>query len=95
MEDKDHFGQPWPLSCYVDVTETVEYKRQMLKCHDSQRSWLLAQHGMDHYVHFMEEWGEKRGSRVGVQYAEGFRQHLGHPYPQDNVLDTILGTLST
>ena len=30
---------------------------------------------------------------LGVAYAEGFRQHLGHPYPQDNVLDTILGVI--
>jgi hypothetical protein len=26
-----------------------------------------------------------------VQAAEGFRQHLGHSYPQDNILGNLLG----
>lgn len=93
MEDKDIFGQPWPLSFYVDIAETLDVKRQMLVCHDSQRSWLMAQHGMDHYIEFMKEWAHRRGQKAGVEYAEGFRQHLGHPYPQDNILDQILGVI--
>jgi hypothetical protein len=26
-----------------------------------------------------------------VAYAAGFRQHLGHRYPQDNLLQELLG----
>lgn len=94
LEDKDHFGRPWPMSCYVDVGEAFDIKREMLVCHDSQRSYLSAQHGMDHYVEFMKEWARKRGGKAGVEYAEGFRQHLSHPYPQDNVLGEILGAMT-
>jgi hypothetical protein len=25
-----------------------------------------------------------------VEFAEGFRQHLGHSYPQDNLLQELL-----
>jgi hypothetical protein len=39
----------------------------------------------------MRAWGAERGGQVGVAYAEGFRQHLGHSYPQDNLLDQLLG----
>jgi hypothetical protein len=29
-----------------------------------------------------------------VKYGEGFRQHLGHGYPQDNLLAAELGELA-
>jgi hypothetical protein len=46
---------------------------------------------MDHYVEAMRAWGAERGRAAGVAYAEGFRQHLGHGYPQDNLLAALLG----
>ena len=33
----------------------------------------------------------KCGQEMNVAYAEGFRQHLGHSYPQDNVLGELVG----
>ena len=33
------------------------------------------------------------GQRCGVKFAEGFRQHLGHAYPQDNKLAEILDVI--
>ena len=38
-------------------------------------------------------WGAEQGKAVGAAYAEGFRQHLGHAYPQDNILRKELGDL--
>jgi hypothetical protein len=32
-----------------------------------------------------------RGKEINTGYAEGFRQHLGHGYPQNNILKEILG----
>jgi hypothetical protein len=63
----------------------------MLGAHASQRDWLLKHHGMDHYLQAMRDWSAKRGSEAGVAFAEGYRQHLGHSYPQDNVLGQLLG----
>jgi hypothetical protein len=34
----------------------------------------------------MRRFGEKRGKEINVKYAEGFRQNLGHGYPQDDIL---------
>jgi LmbE family N-acetylglucosaminyl deacetylase len=91
MEGKDILGRPTPVGMYVDVTEKMDLKAEMLGRHRSQREWLLAQHGMDQYINHMREWAAYRGSEAGVPYAEVFCQHLGHPYPQDNVLYALLG----
>jgi hypothetical protein len=77
----------------VDISGVIETKERMLACHASQRDWLLAQHGVDHYLEAMRAWSARRGAEAGVAYAEGFRQHLGHAYPQENKLAEILGVI--
>jgi hypothetical protein len=42
----------------------------------------------------MHEWSAARGRATGVAFAEGFRQHLGHSYPQNNLLGELLGVLT-
>jgi len=76
----------------VDVAETFETKRLMLAAHASQREWLMRQHGMDDYLLSMEEWTRTRGRDAGVEFGEGFRQYLGHPYPQTPLLQELLGS---
>lgn len=90
IEGKDIFGAAIEPSVYVDISAVIETKVAMLARHASQRDWLLKQHGMDHYVESMKHWSAQRGSKIRVAYAEGFRQHLGHAYPQDNLLEEIL-----
>ncbi len=90
IEGKDIFGAAINPSVYVDISDMIETKVAMLACHASQRDWLLQQHGMDHYVESMKHWAAQRGSEIGFAYAEGFCQHLGHAYPQDNLLEKIL-----
>ncbi|MEW6237219.1 MAG: hypothetical protein AB1656_17690 [Candidatus Omnitrophota bacterium] len=34
----------------------------------------------------MKEWARRRGAEYDCEYGEGFRQHKGHAYPQENVL---------
>jgi hypothetical protein len=70
-------------------------KEKMLASHASQRNWLLAHHKVDEYILAMKRFGEQRGGEINVTYAEGFRQHLGHSFPQDNILKEILGDLVT
>lgn len=91
IEGIDHFGQPQPVGFHVDVTRVFETKRKMLACHASQRNWLLAHHGMDEYLESQQRWGAHRGKEVGVEQAEGFRQYLGHAYPQTNLLLELIG----
>ncbi len=91
IEGKDPLGRPVEPGFCIDVSRVVETKAEMLEKHASQRAWLLKHHGMDQYVHAMRDWGRERGRRFGVAAAEGFRQHLGHSYPQDNLLGRLLG----
>jgi LmbE family N-acetylglucosaminyl deacetylase len=91
MDGKDKFGNPVTPSIYVNIASETEIKEKMLACHASQRSWLLLHHKIDEYILSMKRFAEKRGKEINVRYAEGLRQHLGHGYPQDNILREILG----
>jgi LmbE family N-acetylglucosaminyl deacetylase len=90
LEGKDREGRPVPVDFHVDVTRVFPTKRAMLACHESQRNWLLRQHGMDEYLDVQSTWGAHRGGEIGVSFAEGFRQFRGHPYPQANLLLALL-----
>ena len=57
---------------YVDITETLEQKRQALLCHESQVKWMRDHDNMD-VVEFIETAARARGLQCGVQYAEGFQ----------------------
>lgn len=94
IEGLDPLGNAITPSFWIDISEVMDRKEQLLACHASQRDWLLKHHGMDEYLRSMREWGEARGREVGVKYAEGFRQHLGHAYPHDNLLAETLGALT-
>jgi LmbE family N-acetylglucosaminyl deacetylase len=91
-EGKDLLGRPVPCDFAVNISSVIDLKAEMLACHASQREWLLRQHGMDHYVQSMHDWSAVRGKPYNFAFAEGFRQHLGHSYPQDNVVGKVLGT---
>jgi LmbE family N-acetylglucosaminyl deacetylase len=90
IEGKDIFGEEIKPGFYINITKTMSTKERMLKCHASQREWLRKHHGIDQYVVSMKVWSMRRGNESGVKYAEAFRQHLGHAYPQDNKLAEIL-----
>lgn len=90
LEGKDPFGRPVAMEFQVDVTATMGVKERMLRCHASQRDWLLQHHGVDEYVESMRRWAAAAGQPIGAAFAEGFRQHRGHAYPQDNILVGIL-----
>ena len=92
-DQKDKFGKGIKAGTIVDITGVMDIKEKMLCCHESQRHWLMTHHGMDEYVNIMKESGEKRGREIKSSFAEGFRQHLGHAYPQDNILKAELGDL--
>ena len=86
----DIFGQAVLSPIHIDITDVIGLKADMLSCHRSQREWLQAQHGMDEYLEEMRRWSAVQGKQAGVEFAEGFRQHLGHPYPQDDKLSELL-----
>ena len=93
IEGKDALGRAVVPAFCIDVSKAVETKAAMLAAHASQRDWLVKHHGMDQYIESMRQWGGQRGRSCGVAFAEGYRQHLGHSYPQDNLLGALLGAL--
>jgi LmbE family N-acetylglucosaminyl deacetylase len=86
----DREGNPILPDFVVNVESTFDVKRKMLEAHDSQRSWLQAQHGMDNYILTMEHWTEVCGARAGLARGEGFRRYKGHPYPETPLLEELL-----
>jgi LmbE family N-acetylglucosaminyl deacetylase len=93
IEGKDPLGRDVPPGFCIDISSAIDAKTEMLACHASQREWLLKHHGMDQYLKAMRDWSSERGRECGVAFAEGFRQHLGHSYPQENLLGETLGTV--
>lgn len=95
IEGVDVYGDRVAPRTYVTIKDTIAVKTRALKAHASQREWLMVHHGMDQYLQSMKDWAGLRGKEIGVPCAEGYRQHLGHPYPHDCILQTELGDLVT
>lgn len=57
---------------YVDITETMDKKAEMLKRHRSQFSNLKSRGGLD-ILELVQDTAKFRGHQSGVRYAEGFR----------------------
>ncbi len=87
----DPLGNPVEPTTYVNITDQLDKKTEMLACHASQREWLRDMHGMDEYVETMKRFGTTRGEQAGVSAAEAFIQHRGHPYPADDILAELFG----
>jgi LmbE family N-acetylglucosaminyl deacetylase len=94
IDNVDHFGRRVAAQYVVDITGSVDLKEEMLARHESQRAWLRHQHGEDEYLRWMRRVGADRARDFGspaAEYAEGFRQHLGHGFPREDVLTAALG----
>ncbi len=91
IEGRDRNNEKVRPEFAVDVSRLMETKRAMLSKHESQRSWVKKQHGIDGYVDAMAAWAAKRGKSVGVAFAEGFRQYTTHPYPRTMLLQELVG----
>jgi LmbE family N-acetylglucosaminyl deacetylase len=94
IDGKDILGTACRASTIVNISTTMAIKEQMFRCHASQQSWLQAHHEIDDYINSsLKQLSAKRGKEIGALFAEGFRQHLGHAFPQDNILERELGNL--
>jgi LmbE family N-acetylglucosaminyl deacetylase len=90
IEGVDAMGERIPPHFYVDIGGTFENKLEMLSHHKSQRDWLRAHHDIDEYLEQARRWGARYGRESGFDYAEGLRQHLGHGYTREPLLQNAL-----
>jgi LmbE family N-acetylglucosaminyl deacetylase len=75
---------------YCDISETVELKKEMLRCHASQVQWMARYRHTD--MEYIIEWmGRWRGLQCGARYAEGFRlaPSIGRPEEPESLLKSM------
>jgi LmbE family N-acetylglucosaminyl deacetylase len=95
IDNVDALGRRVPARYIVDITPVLAEKEKMLAAHDSQRSWLREQHGEDEYLMWMRRNGADRARDLkdpAVKAAEGYRPHLGHGFPREDLLTPALGS---
>ena len=63
---------------YVDVSEYIDKKLEMLECHESQIVWMRDHDHID-FAEFVRTCSRFRGIQCGAQYAEAFTQELVWP----------------
>lgn len=63
---------------YVDISDTIDTKLQMLECHESQMKWMRDHDNID-FAEFVKTCARFRGLQSGVDYAEAFTQAYAWP----------------
>ncbi len=58
---------------YVDISEEINLKLEMIECHKSQLEWMREHDNID-FADMVRTCSKYRGYQCGVEYAEGFRQ---------------------
>ncbi len=87
-------GEPVRAGCYVDITDVMPLKREMLAMHRSQQEWLDASQGVGAFVAHMEQMSREVGRLSGrFVFAEGWTRHLPSGYcgEYDDPLADALG----
>ena len=79
---------------YVDISSTLDKKREMLSAHKSQKTWLDESQGIGAYLNLMEKFSRELGTMSGrFTTAEGWRRHAHWGYADEDFdpLTAILG----
>lgn len=63
---------------YVDISEEIDLKLEMLECHESQLKWMRDHDHID-FADFVKTCAKYRGFQSNSDYAEGFTQCLVYP----------------
>lgn len=63
---------------YVDITDEIELKIEMLECHESQLKWMRDHDHID-FAEFVRTCSRFRGLQCGADYAEAFTQEYVWP----------------
>jgi N-acetylglucosamine malate deacetylase 1 len=73
----DPLRQPIVPDLFIDVTDLIDRKAEMLSKHASQKKWLDLSQGMDSYIAAMRDLNAEVGRMSGrFTFAEGWRRHL-------------------
>lgn len=89
---KTALGVPVVPDLFIDITDVLEQKKNMLSFHKSQQNWLSISQGDNEYIDTMVEMGEQMGKlSEKFLYAEGWKLHnnLGYSREMINPLKEI------
>ncbi len=92
--NRDPLGRLVRPTHFVDVSDLIERKKQMLNYHQSQAAWLDTTQAMGSYLQTMEDLSTEVGEMSSAySHAEGWRQHihLGLSSPGFDPLSDVLG----
>ena len=74
--NRDGMNQIITPDIFINISEMMEEKRNMLAEHKSQKEWLDRSQGFNAYLDIMEEHGKEVGLMSKKwEFAEGWRQH--------------------
>ena len=75
--NRDPLGQVVAPSLFVDVSDLMDRKRELLAKHESQKRWLDESQGLNAYLQAMGDLLHEVGQMSGqFEFAEGWRRHL-------------------
>jgi LmbE family N-acetylglucosaminyl deacetylase len=79
-----------PPHFYVDITSVIEIKKKMLEYHISQIELMRHMHKIEDFFKFVLEGNRNYGKMAGVEYAEGYWQHLGGGFQRETQIQDDL-----
>lgn len=68
--ENTHMVNSFP-EIFVDISDTIDTKIEMYKCHKSQHEWLKVHDNFD-MVEAIKTYGRTRGIQCDTEYVEGF-----------------------
>lgn len=71
-------GLKFEPTIFVDITEEIDLKIQMLECHESQLKWMRDHDHID-FADFVRTCSKYRGFQSNCAYAECFCEEVNYP----------------
>ncbi len=91
---KDPLRKPIIPDFFVDISDIIKQKREMLAKHKSQKEWLDHSQGIDSYLTTMEQMSAQVGTMSGkFEYAEGWRRHSHLGFASSEEFDPLAEAL--
>ena len=75
---------------FVDITEIIDKKMEMLSYHQTQIELMNVMFKMDNFFDEMKKYSQDLGKLAKVAYAECFWQHMGKGFQKDPIIQEAL-----
>ena len=91
LELTDSLGKKiTPPHFFVDITEVIGQKMEMLSHHQTQIQLMNVMFKMDDFFNEMKKYSKELGKLAEVPYAECYWQHLGKGFQKDPMIQEVL-----